>query len=85
MDSQRVIALLMVAAAAAYLGRSLVTSARDFFAAKSGCGGGCAKCAFAEGGGKKGERATKPTNALIAPQPNVIALSDIRTMPHRRS
>lgn len=84
MDVQRLSALLIVAIAATYLGRSLLTSARAFLQDKSGCGGGCAKCAFAEGGGNKmGRKANRIPAEAVNPS-NVIAIADIRTLPHKR-
>jgi hypothetical protein len=78
MNSQQLIAMLLVATAAAYLLRNLVVSARAFFANKSGGCGGCGKCAFAQ----KGDAFKKPITP--AGQPNLIALSDIRTLPSKR-
>ena len=73
MSAQPLIALLIVAIAAVYLGRNLVASARNFFSNKSeGCGG-CGKCAFAE----------KPQSKPAAARPNIIALTDIRTLPKK--
>ena len=75
MHAQQLITLLIVAAAAVYLGRNLVTSARNFFSNKTeGCGG-CGKCAFAD----KARTQSPPAAA----RPNLIALSDIRTLPKK--
>ena len=79
MDGQRILTLMIVAAAAAYLLRNLVVSGRAFFANKSGCGGGCGKCAFAQKGDVSFKKPVTP-----AGQPNLIALSDIRTLPSKR-
>ncbi len=74
MPAQQLITLLIVAVAALYLGRNLITSARNFFSNKSeGCGG-CGKCAFAE---------KTRTQSPAAPRPNVIPLGDIRTLPKK--
>jgi hypothetical protein len=74
MSAQQLITLAIVAVAAIYLGRNLVASARNFFSNKTeGCGG-CGKCAFA---GKPQNKA--PANA----RPNIIALTDIRTLPKK--
>ena len=74
MSAQQLITLLIVAVAAVYLGRNFLASARSFFSNKSeGCGG-CGKCAFAD----------KPRTQPPAPaRPNVIALTDIRTLPKK--
>jgi len=74
MSAQQLITLLIVAIAAVYLGRNLVASARNFFSNKSeGCGG-CGKCAFAD----------KPrTQSPATTRPNIIALTDIRTLPKK--
>jgi len=74
MSAQQLITLLIVAIAAVYLGRNLVASARNFFSNKSeGCGG-CGKCAFADK-----PRTQSPPNT----RPNMIALTDIRTLPKK--
>jgi hypothetical protein len=74
MSAQQLITLIIVAAAAVYLGRNLFASARNFFSNKSeGCPG-CGKCAFADK-----PRAQTPASS----RPNLIALSDIRTLPKK--
>ncbi len=74
MSAQQIITLVIVAVAAVYLGRNLAASARRFFSNKSeGCGG-CGKCAFAD----KVRTQTPP-----AARSNLIALSDIRTLPKK--
>ena len=74
MSAQQLITLLIVAVAVVYLGRNLFASARNFFSNKSeGCGG-CGKCAFAEK-----PRPQTPASA----RPNIIALTDIRTLPKK--
>ncbi len=81
MDVQKLIALAIVGTALIYLGRQFVASAKSFFASKSGCGGGCSKCAFAEQGnaGKKTGGKVVGTSA----SGNVIALGEIKTLPRR--
>ena len=71
MDTQQIVVLVVVASAAVYLGRNLVMAARGFFRGKGGCSSGCGKCGFAQ--------PTK-TQTHSSPQPNVIALRDIRTL-----
>ncbi len=83
MDVQRISALIIVAVAAMYLGRSLLTSTRAFLQDKSGCGGGCAKCAFAEGGRDKPERKASRLSAESVKPSNVIAIADIQTLPRK--
>lgn len=78
MDTQKLIAMLLVGAAAAYLLRNLAVSARAFFANKSGSCGGCGKCGFAQ------KSDTFKKSNTPAGQPNLIALSDIRTLPNKR-
>ncbi len=80
MDVQKLISLGIVAAALVYLGRQFVASAKAFFEQKSGCGGGCGKCAFAEQGntGKKTDSKVQGTAAG-----NIIALGEIKTLPRR--
>ena len=69
MNTQTGIALLIVAAAAAYLGYNLILSARNFFSKKSsGCASGCGKCSFAP-------------KELKANRPGLIPLTDIRSLP----
>ncbi|MCW3096727.1 MAG: hypothetical protein JWL77_2345 [Chthonomonadaceae bacterium] len=74
MSAQQLITLIIVAVAAVYLGRNLVASARNFFSNKSeGCPG-CGKCAFAD----------KPRTQMPAStRPNIIPLTDIRTLPKK--
>lgn len=74
MSAQQLIALIIVAVAAVYLGRNLVTAARNFFSNKSeGCGG-CGKCAFAD---------KARTQSPASTRPNIIPLTDIRTLPKK--
>lgn len=80
MDIQQFVALAIVGTALIYLGRQFVASAKSFFASKSGCGGGCSKCAFAEQSGLK--QASNKSNGMVAPG-NVIALGEIKTLPRR--
>ena len=80
MDIQRLISLGIVAAALIYLGRQFVASAKAFFEQKSGCGGGCGKCAFAEQGGLK--KTAEKGRGTAAPG-NIIALGEIKTLPRR--
>ena len=80
MNIQQIIAFLVVVTAAAYLGRSLVNSARAFFSKQGGgCAGGCGKCSFAPREMKPGR--TTPTS----PQPHIIPLGDIQTLPRKKS
>ncbi len=73
MSAQQIISLAIVAVAAVYLGRGLVASFRNFISNKNeGCPG-CGKCAFAE----------KPSSKPSAARPNIIALTDIRTLPKK--
>ncbi len=74
MSLPQLITLLIVAIAAVYVGRVLFDSARNLFSAKSqGCGG-CGKCAFAD---------KAHTQKSAAANSNLIALSDIRTLPKK--
>ncbi len=74
MSAQQLIALLIVAVAAVYLGRNLVASARSFFSNKSeGCPG-CGKCAFAD---------KAPSKTSASARPNIIPLTDIRSLPKK--
>lgn len=74
MSVQQLITLAIVAVAAIYLGRNLIASARRFFSNKTeGCGG-CGKCAFAD---------KSPSKTPASSRPNIIALSDIRTLPKK--
>lgn len=75
---QQIIVYVCVAAAALYLGRYIVDGVRSIVNARSGCGEGCAKCAFAEPAQKRsGGTAGSPAGS-------VIPLSDIRTLPGRK-
>jgi hypothetical protein len=78
MDTQQLIALTLVGAAAVYLGRQFVVSARNFFSARSGCSSGCGKCAFAR------EVARKQTGKTPV-RGSVIPLMDVRTTAQNRS
>jgi hypothetical protein len=77
MDVQRIIALAIVGVAAAYLGRCFLISARAFFSSRSGCGGGCAKCAFAQ--------EVKSRSQSTARRSDIIPLMEVRTLPKRPS
>ena len=81
MDIQKLVTLAIVGTALIYLGRQFVASAKAFFASKSGCGGGCSKCAFAEQG-NTGKKTGGKVAGTSAPG-NVIALGDIQTLPRR--
>ena len=76
---QQVVVYLCVAAAALYLGKYIFDSVRAIVKARSGCGEGCAKCAFAESHAKrvKGGSAATPGG--------VIPLSEVRTLPDRNA
>jgi hypothetical protein len=67
---------LCVAAAAIYLGRYVYDSVRAILNARSGCGDGCAKCAYAE--------QPKRSKAAGAPPGGIIPLGDIRSAPKRK-
>ena len=78
MNAQQILALVIVAIAALYLGRNFVRSCRAFFSSKSGCSEGCGKCSFAP-------KAGKPGQTVSSARPNVIPLTDIRTLPQRQT
>lgn len=67
---------LCVAAAAIYLGRYIYGSVRAILNARSGCGDGCAKCAFAE--------QPKRARTSATPPGGIIPLADIRAVPKRK-
>ncbi len=75
---QQFIVYACVAAAALYLSRYVFDSIRAIVKARSGCGEGCAKCAFAE------QSATKKNASSGAPVGAVIPLSEIRTLSPRK-
>ena len=75
---QQVIVTSCVAAAALYLGKYIFDSVRSIVKARSGCGEGCAKCAFAEQPSKRrGENAGAPSGAIIP-------LAEVRSLPKRK-
>ena len=76
---QQIAVMVCVAAAALYLGRYVFDSVRAIVKARSGCGEGCAKCAFAEQPKKKGAASTNAS----APG-SIIPLTDIRSLPVRK-
>lgn len=75
MDIQQIVALMIVAVAFVFLARQLFASVRSILENKSGCGGGCGKCAFAN--------LEKPNQRQRPTRPDVIALGDIRTLPRK--
>jgi hypothetical protein len=77
MNIQQIIALLIVGVAAAYLIRNAVRTLRAFLSGKSGCASGCGKCGLA------GEIASRRKSAP-SPRPDVIPLTDIRSLPDKR-
>ena len=70
MDGQQIIATTIVIAAAVWLGRQFLGATRNFFSSKGACGG-CDNCAAGAAAKKAG----------TASRSNVIALSDIGTLP----
>jgi hypothetical protein len=76
---QHIVAYLCVAAAALYLGRYIFHSVRAVIKARSGCGDGCSNCAFAERPKSKGDKSPAAASGKIIP------LTDIRSLPHRKS
>ena|SRR5579862_298947 len=83
MDVQQVVALSIVGVAAVYLIRSFVLSARSFFNAKSGCGGGCSRCAFSKEGGAKPLPPTRRTDIIPLMEIRSLPKNDSRSTPHR--
>src|SRR5205823_15126685 len=75
---QQVAVTVCVIVAALYLGRYVFDSVRAIVKARSGCGDGCAKCAFAEQPKKQGPKPAGSTPGSIIP------LTDIRTLPPRQ-
>ncbi len=74
MSIPHLIILIIVGLGAIYLGRNLFDTVRNLFSNKSeGCPG-CGKCAFADPARKQ----PPPTS-----RPNIIALTDIRTLPKK--
>lgn len=76
---QQFIALVVVSVASLYLGRNFVRAWKSFLRAGDGdsaCGGGCPGC-----GSSKASLSGKPVNS--ARRPDIIPLSDIRTLPNR--
>ena len=65
---------ICVTMAALYLGRYVFDSVRAIVKARSGCGEGCAKCAFAEQPKKRGAKTPG----------SIIPLTDIRSLPPRK-
>jgi hypothetical protein len=74
MDTQQIITWGIGAAAAVYLGRQFVVSARGFFSAKSGCSSGCGKCGHARREHSQ-QNASKSSVHVI----NMIPLANVRT------
>jgi len=74
---QHVAVIVCVGVAALYLGRYVFDSVRAIVKARSGCGEGCAKCAFAEKPQKGGK-----ISGGSAPG-SIIPLTDIRSLPPR--
>jgi len=72
---QQAIVFLCVAAAALYLSKYIFDSVRAIVKARSGCGEGCAKCAFAES-------TQKHANKGAAAPGRIIPLSEVRTLPN---
>jgi hypothetical protein len=66
MDGQQLIALAIVGAAALYLGRGFIVSARNFFSRQGGCGG-CGKCSFAAREHAGGQPPNSPPKLTIIP------------------
>lgn len=62
---QQALMIVVVAVAMVYIGRYLVDSIKEVLHAKSGCGGGCARCAFAEIHAKKGATRPMPRASVI--------------------
>lgn len=75
---QQVVVYVCVALAAIYLGRYLYDSVRAIVKARSGCGDGCSKCAFAAQPPKRA--ASRGSSAPGA----IIPLSDVRAVPPRK-
>jgi bacterioferritin-associated ferredoxin len=71
MDIQQVVSLLLVAAAAAYLGRSGVRAWRAMVSKQGGCASGCGRCAFAI------RQAAERTSSRAARSRSVITLTAI--------
>ena len=76
---QQIVVYLCVAAATWYLGRYVYDSVRSIVKARSGCGDGCSKCAFAE---QPKKRKDSPSGS---PAGSIIPLTDIRTLPRTKS
>ena len=70
MNSQQIIAMLIVSVAAVFLGRNLVASVRSFFSKKQGGCAGCGKCGFAP-------------KESAAQHPGLIPLIDIHSLPKK--
>jgi hypothetical protein len=75
---QQIAVYICVAMAALYLSRYLFDSVRAIVKARSGCGEGCGKCAFAAEPPKRGAK-----NSASAPGA-IIPLTEIRSLPHRK-
>lgn len=69
MDTQQILALILVGMAAVYLGRQFTRSLRAFLSNKPGCGSGCGKCGLAALSEKHS------TSSRL----NVIPLSEVRS------
>ena len=76
MNLQQIVALLIVIAAAVFLGRNFIRACRSFFSNKSGCSEGCGKCGFAP-------KENPTAKSAASSRPNLISLKDIRTLPDR--
>lgn len=74
MDTQQILALIIVAMAAVYLGRQFRQSLRAFLSNKPGCGNGCGKCGLA---GLSEKRSPSPRSNVI-PMGEVRSRSNIR-------
>jgi hypothetical protein len=75
---QQIAVYICVAAAALYLGRYLFDSVRAIVKARSGCGDGCGKCAFAAQPPKRGAKSAGAAPGAIIP------LTEIRSLPNRK-
>jgi hypothetical protein len=74
---QQVVVYLCVAAAALYLGKYVYDSVGAIVKARSGCGEGCAKCAFAESPQKHAKK------GAVSPG-GIITLTEVRSVPNRQ-
>jgi len=78
MDIQQIIALMIVAVAAVYLGRNAWRAWQAFRSGKGGCESGCGKCAFAV----KELRGRKPS--ITSSALNIIPLSESKPASKKR-